>query len=292
LIAVKNILLSFNQPFAQAKQVGYLRWGVFLFCLINSIQNLLMLDFSWGLNKISPTLNQTGFSSQLINMLDNGGEGLAIVLIVIQLACLGGALIFKYKRILTLLGYLATASLFNSTYMLNSGGHHLILLVLFFLIIINENDNKEGTWFNALNRGGMLAIQIQVCFVYFMSALYKIIGASWIDGSALWQSMMSNEYTLPILQESFPENNWMLSAMTYFLIGFQLLFPLLIWLKPTKKWMILVGMIIHFFIAFGLGLFNFGLAMMIGYFAFYSEGLFKLPKKFRKQKVVSDSSVR
>jgi len=289
LTAIKNILLSFNRPFDQVKRVGYLRWGVFLFCLINSLQNLLMLDFSWGMNKISPTLNQTGFSSQLINMLDNGGEGLAIILIVIQLACLGGALFLKYKRILTLLGYLATASLFNSTYMLNSGGHHLILLILFFLIIINENDRKEGTWFNALNRGGLLAIQLQVCFVYFMSALYKLFGESWLDGSALWQSMMSNEYTLPILQETFPENNWILSVLTYVLIGFQLLFPILIWLKPTRKGMILIGMIIHFFIAFGLGLVNFGLAMMVGYFAFYSESLIKLPKRFRKQTEVSNS---
>ncbi|MBL4705289.1 MAG: HTTM domain-containing protein [Flavobacteriales bacterium] len=250
---------------------------------MNSIQHLFMLDFSWGINKVSPALNQTGFSSQLINMLDHGGEGLAITLIGVQLVCLGGAIFFKPKRILTFIGYLASASLINSTYMLNSGGHHLILLILFFLIFINENDRSENTWKNAINHGGLMAIKIQVCFVYFISALYKIIGESWLDGSAIWQSLMSNEYTLPVFQDYFPENNWFFTSITYLLIAFQLLFPILIWFKKTRRWMILIGLLIHFFIAFGLGLFNFGLAMMIGYFAFYEESMFRWWKMFRRK---------
>lgn len=273
--AVKNILLSFNHPFSEAKQVGYLRWGIFLFCLINSIQNLMILDYSWGVNKFSPPLEQTGFSSQLINILDHGGEGLAIVLICVQLLCLGGAIFMKYKRILTLFGYLATASLVNSTYLLNSGGHHLILLILFFLIFINENDNKAHSWLNAVNRGAMAAIKLQVCFVYFISALYKLYGEAWMDGSAIWQSLMINEYTLPVLQDWFPGNNFFLTFVNYLLLTFQLLFPILIWFRKTRKWMILIGLFLHFFIAFGLGLFNFGLAMMVAYFAFYQEPLFQ-----------------
>jgi len=264
-----KILAHFNTPFTEERNVLFLRIGVLIFCVINAIHNVTLLEYCWGEYKMSPTLSLGKFSSNFVNLLNEGGEGFAILLIIIQLLCLVGAIFLKYKRILTFVAYLASANLINSTYLMNSGGHHVILLILFFLSLINEGHSIVNSWSNAINKAAMLAIKIQVCMIYFISFLYKIIGQSWLDGSALWQTLMLDEYTLPIFKEIFVSNHFLLTFGTYFVLAYQILFPILIWVKKVRKWVLLCGVGLHLFIAFGMGLFTFGIAMVVAYFAFY-----------------------
>ena len=264
-----KILAHFNSSFTEERNVLFLRYGVLFFCVVNAIHNVILLEYCWGEYKMSPTLSIGKFSSNFVNLLNEGGTAFAILLIIIQLLCLTGAIFLKYKRILTFIAYFATANLVNSTYLMNSGGHHVILLVLFFLSLINEEHTLDNSWPNAINKAAMIAIKIQVCMIYFISFLYKIIGEIWLDGSALWQALMLDEYTLPIFKEWFASNNYILVFGTYFVLAYQILFPILIWVKKVRKWVLLFGVGLHLFIAFGLGLFTFGIAMIVAYFAFY-----------------------
>jgi hypothetical protein len=57
--------------------------------------------------------------------------------------------------------------------------------------------------------------------------------------------------------------------LNYLVIWYQLLFPVLVWIKPIKKWYLLAGIVQHLFIAFVLGLPSFGLIMIVAYAIFY-----------------------
>ena len=276
MTSFKSIFDHFNLPFVKQRSIQVLRWGVLLFFVVDVFQRSFMLDICYGPQKISPPLNQRGLSNYLLNGLDEGGIGLAITIMTVLVICLIGAILTSYKRTFTFIAFFAAANLVNSTYLLNSGGHHLMLIVLFFLGFINERETKAGNWSNALNKGAVLAIQIQVCMVYFVSALYKLLGDSWMEGSAIWHSLLLEEYSLPIMNQLIDESNFVFIFMTYFLLGFQLLFPILIWLRATRKWILILGLCMHAFIAIGLGLLDFGLAMIAAYAVFDESICFKL----------------
>ncbi len=219
---------------------------------------------------MSPALNQPGFFTNVLNLLDNGTIGLAVLLMALQIGALICSIFTRFKGISGVVAYVTSASIINSTYVFNSGGHHLILMILFFLIFINEENTAEYTWRNAINRGAFLAIQIQVCLMYFISALFKLTGESWVEGTAMWQSIMIHEYSW-IMSDLFSGNNGVLILGTWFLLIYQLSFPILIWLRPLRKWILLIGVGVHLFIAVGMGLFNFGLAMMVAYSVFMAD---------------------
>jgi len=241
-----------------------------------------MLGIGYGTFRISPPLGQSGISNYVLNLLDQGGEVMAICMMILLMLCLFGAIATSYKRMFTFISFFAAANMTNSTYLLNSGGHHLMLLVLFFLCFVNENKTEEGSWSNAINKGALLAIQIQVCLVYLVSALYKILGDVWLEGTAMWHSLMLQEYSLPIIYNNIPDANLVLMIMTYFALAYQLLFPILIWISSTRKWILILGVLLHLMIAFVFGLFNFGVAMIICYFSFYSP---KTRIQFAKGKI-------
>jgi len=268
-----HILDFFNLPFSKQKNIRLLRWGILFFYLVNNVQLCFMLDISYGTGRISPPLGQDGISNYALNLLDQGGVAMAICMMIMLMLCLFGALLTSYKRIFTFIAFFAAANLTNSTYLLNSGGHHLMLLVLFYLCFVNEKKVEKGSWSNAINKGALLAIQIQICLVYLVSALYKILGDVWLEGTAMWHSLMLKEYSLPIIYNNMPEANLILMIMTYFAIAYQFLFAILIWIPATRRWILILGILMHLMIAFVFGLFNFGAAMIICYFSFYMPNL-------------------
>jgi len=56
--------------------------------------------------------------------------------------------------------------------------------------------------------------------------------------------------------------------LTYATIIYQLLFPMLIWFRRFKIYFFSFGIIQHLLIAFGMGLFSFGVIMAICYILF------------------------
>jgi predicted DCC family thiol-disulfide oxidoreductase YuxK len=58
---------------------------------------------------------------------------------------------------------------------------------------------------------------------------------------------------------------------TYATLGFQWLFPILIWQRRWRLPLISFGLLLHLGIAFGMGLFTFGLVMYVSYLLFLPE---------------------
>ena len=152
-----------------------------------------------------------------------------------------------------------------------TGGDGLFQALLFFCIFLRSNQKKENSnWSDlsiALHNFGITAIQIQICIVYFLNALAKLVDADWLEGNAVAQSLAINEFSLPVLYHT---NDALSMFLNYSVVFYQLLFPVLVWIRKIKKWYLLIGIIQHLFIAFAMGLPSFGLIMIVSYAAFYA----------------------
>lgn len=121
----------------------------------------------------------------------------------------------------------------------------------------------------AFHNLGVSAIKIQICLVYFISGLAKLLDVDWQSGNAISQIFMVQDFSLPWMYESLYKNTSALKLLNYFILGYQLLFPILIWFKKIKKPFLFVGILMHLYIALIMGLPTFGFIMIIAYSIFY-----------------------
>lgn len=79
------------------------------------------------------------------------------------------------------------------------------------------------------------AIMIQICFIYFFAGLHKLQGEVWVDGTALYYILNSNDFSPTILNQFITKSLVVVKFLTWFTIFFQLTFPILIWIPKLRK---------------------------------------------------------
>jgi hypothetical protein len=159
----------------------------------------------------------------------------------------------------------------NKLYPTLTGGDYLLNQFLLFNCFLTASCNAGETWWPALKRLlhnlAVTGIMVQVCLVYLFSALAKCLDPMWLSGEAV--------YTVSRLQHySSRTNLWngpgfLPAFLNYLALFYQLLFPLLIWFKKIKKPLILLGIGMHLYIGFFIGLPGFAAVMILGYIYFW-----------------------
>lgn len=192
--------------------------------------------------------------------------GIVFVLTAFILSVIG--LLKKSNYISNTVLWLVIMNLTNFLYPTLTAGDYLLNQLLFFncFFISKASDNIIGDDVKtALHNTALLAIKLQICLAYFFAGYYKILDNSWISGTALYQTFQIPEYSNAFLA-SIPYSVCMI--VTYITIVYQLSFAFLVWFRPFKIYLFLCGILQHIFIAFGLGLFSFGIVMLICYILF------------------------
>lgn len=131
-----------------------------------------------------------------------------------------------------------------------------------------------GALNSMLSTIGVRLIQIQLCLIYGYTGMEKLKGGQWWDGTAVW-AVFGNQQIMMF------ELSWMMKApiliaiATHSALLFEVYFPVLIWLKSTRKWAIGYGWLMHSGIAAAMGLFFFSGAMMSTYLVFFDPDWLK-----------------
>lgn len=113
-------------------------------------------------------------------------------------------------------------------------------------------------------------LQFQLVVIYAYTGMEKLKGASWWDGTALWTVMANSQMT--IVDMSWTRHiPWLLVALTFSTILFEIYFPVLIWFRKTRIYMMAIGFFFHLGIAVTLGLWSFALVMWLPYLLFFSR---------------------
>lgn len=96
-------------------------------------------------------------------------------------------------------------------------------------------------------------IQLQVAGMYCQAFFCKVIGPTWQDGSALYWILKLEDYArfpLPII----PDHYWLLQICTWATLWIEFSLFTLIWVKPIRKYVLAVGILLHLGIDYALNI--------------------------------------
>lgn len=160
------------------------------------------------------------------------------------------------------------------------GSDNVIQVLLPFLVLIdnhtyfkhhNKNIPNNNLWWHKLQDIALLGFMIQVCYVYFFSALEKLQGQLWMNGTAIFYTMRVKEFMATKWNITLTKNLYFVVFTTYFTLIWELMFSFLIWFRKTKFWIILGGVILHFGIWIFMRIDNFSWVMIATYFVFITN---------------------
>ena len=110
-------------------------------------------------------------------------------------------------------------------------------------------------------------IQLELSFLYLTTFLWKLQGAPWLKGTALF-------YVYHVMElERFPVPDWMLEpAMlklgTWFALGLEFSLGALIWIKRLRNKLLLAGVIFHLWLEYSLNIPMFQWDILTAYLLF------------------------
>lgn len=92
-------------------------------------------------------------------------------------------------------------------------------------------------------------IQLQVCVIYLSTALWKIQGGKWLDGSAaLWAIRLPDLQRFPdlwLFHWPVPLQQLLGRAITWSTLAIEFGFPFLVWIKETRRWILWLTLGLH-----------------------------------------------
>lgn len=128
-------------------------------------------------------------------------------------------------------------------------------------------------------------IQIQLSVVYIWTFLHKLKGETWLDGTAVYYATrlegMTN-FTIPFLMDS----PLFLKLATWATLATEFSLGVLIWVKPIRKYVIVLGVVFHLGIEYLMSIPFFELSMIVLLMNFISPEELKAFVVRIKEKVI------
>lgn len=118
---------------------------------------------------------------------------------------------------------------------------------------------------NLVHNAAVLAVGAQICLAYVLSGLFKLQGAPWREGSAVYYPLMLRQFRpWPPLADLIASNGWFVAAVTWATLALQLVFPLLLLQRHLRVVGVAGALAMHTGIGIVMGLPFFSLFMMAG----------------------------
>jgi hypothetical protein len=203
-------------------------------------------------------------------------------LLLASLAALGLGFYPRVSAILTLVLHLS----FIHRNMLVMFGVDMIATYFLFLFCLADARKPALMRPDLMSMAGSMAYrlsQIQVCIIYAYSGLEKMKGQSWWGGEALW-TVLANSQLARMDFSWIAQYPLLIVAATYSTLLWEIYFPVLIWVRPMRLWVIAFGAALHVGIAISINLSLFGLLMIATYLLFIKrEDFERVSQVFRRR---------
>jgi hypothetical protein len=106
-------------------------------------------------------------------------------------------------------------------------------------------------------------IQIHMCVIYFFAGISKLQGPSWWSGEAMWRAFANLEYqSLDMTWLAW--HPWLINIMSHMSVAWEIAFCVLIWKPLWRPIMLAMAVLLHVGIGACLGMWTFGLIMLVG----------------------------
>lgn len=255
---------------------------VTLYCFAMLAMDLALFFGEAGVPSAATIREHAPSRPSLFLELGDAGRALAMVALFLAAGCFT---VGCHTRLASILLYLLVLGFQDGNPMVLNGGDRVLRNMLFFSMLA-----PAGAAFSVdslrrrLGEGGPGAhapvlvapwaqrmMQVQVAVIYFGTVLYKLRDDSWRSGDAMYYVFGHVEFHVRGVEQlmNLPV---LCSALSYLLVGVQLVLPLLLW-RPRTRWLgVALGLLLHGWIMTAMIIPVFGLVMLCSYLCFVDEG--------------------
>ncbi len=172
----------------------------------------------------------------------------------------------------------------NNPYLLN-GGDVLMRITLSFMLFASLSQHYSvDAWLrkrrqsravqprrplfpphlaHALHNAALMLGMFQIMLVYVTSAIYKLMGSEWLDGTAFYYGLTLDAFAvLPMVNELIWQSSPVIYVSTWVALWVQLLFPVMLLWRPSRITAVIAMLFMHLGIALLLSLWAFSLVMI------------------------------
>lgn len=143
--------------------------------------------------------------SNLSLHLINGTAPFQVILFCLSALCAMALLVGYHTRLATVLSWILLISLQSRNPLILQGGDIVLRLLLFWSMFLplgacwslDAKNRKELPYENQIASAATLALLLQVCFIYWFSALLKVDDSWRRDGTAVWFALGVEQFSTP-----------------------------------------------------------------------------------------------
>jgi hypothetical protein len=158
-------------------------------------------------------------------------------------------------RLVSCLLFFMNLSIHHRNIPTNCGPDNLLLLMLFYLMLAPSGAaysldarrrarRRDAPAEPLIVPWAQRLIQLQLCLIYFDTAVLKCNGSTWLGGTAM-HFVFQNHEVGRLDWSWFCQYPLLISVMTHVALFTEFLLAVLLWFKPTRPWMIAAGLLLH-----------------------------------------------
>jgi hypothetical protein len=181
-------------------------------------------------------------------------------------------------RVMSVLFYLGMITLYHRNVLANGGPDAVPLILSFYMMFCPSGAaysldarraaKKRGTVAEPLIvPWGMRLLQMQICLIYFQSCVIKSRGEVWLNGTTVHYVLFNREFGI-FNMEWLAQYPLLINLMTHGALLLEFAAAFWLWFRPTRRWAILGGVMLHMGIWPIINVPGFGEVMIATYLTF------------------------
>lgn len=174
-----------------------------------------------------------------------------------------------------LLIWIFYVNLMNNAWLASSAGQQLIANLLFWNILLSLPGMSSTS--GIAHEIGFWMVRLQLLVAYSSTAMHKVTGHSWTDGTALGIIATDSAFTFPWLAAHPTIGQW----LSWCALLFQCTFPIAVWFLPARHIWLVLGVAFHLLTALWMDIPEMGLAFLVVYTLWLDEGLIQRSSALR-----------
>jgi uncharacterized membrane protein YphA (DoxX/SURF4 family) len=272
-------VLRFFLAETEGYPVAILRILMGLFAIWKGYAAFINLDRYFTEDGILPWRHVQNSEHQIFSILALAPESRSFTLAVILAHIAAGLTLTVglFPRISAFVVYLCGVGLMHRNPFIDNRGDHLFVLVVGLCALMPIGRVWSVHAWLAAKRGIVLPLKsmwsqrllaLQVSYIYLYAFGVKFRASGWHDGSAIYHTFASPELVEWPMEI---HSKVVLLALSWFTIGLEMLFPILVWNRVLRPYCIIAGILFHAGIEITMRIPVFSTMMMVTYASFLSD---------------------
>lgn len=248
---------------------------VYAWFLINVMMVWNVKDLLWGQHNVFYRQGQSdSFIENFFYQLVYDATRFKVIFTIHILCALIGMSEKKWSFIPRIFAWATGWILFYAAVHAFNSGMMIMLALAFYCSIVYTK--STGVFRITLTNIARYACIIQISVVYLVASVYKLSGEQWLAGDAMYYTLNIDQFSSPMWIDSWMiKSTFVMKSLTYFALIYQILFPVMIWIKKGRNLYLIIGIAFHLFIGNFMHLWDFALAMIFAYALFFDDSFAK-----------------